>query len=102
MRMSIIALLLTGVLASSGCTSASKQKGTVRQTKPDDPREEKLAKSRSKKEPPPLPRLEPDQINEDNYQQQVKALQMEMDRELREIRRVAESPITPPTDEMDR
>jgi hypothetical protein len=92
MRLPIFGLLLTAVLASCGCTGASKQKGTVRQTKPEDPREDKAVRARPKKETPRVPRLPVEQINEDNYQQQVKALQMEMDRELREIGRAAESP----------
>jgi hypothetical protein len=98
----VTALLLAGALAAAGCVGGDKQKGTIRQARPDDPREEKMERSSKKQDaPPPIPRLAPEQINEDNYQQQVRALQDEMDRELREIRRSTEA-TEPPTDEKKR
>jgi len=96
MRKYVKALLLAGALASVGCVGGDKQKSTIRQARPDDPREEKMELSSKKQDAPPVPRLAPDQINEDNYQQQVRALQDEMDRELREIRRSTEVSVPEP------
>jgi hypothetical protein len=102
MRQYVTALLLAGALASVGCVGGDKQKGTVRQARPDDPREEKVEQSSKKQDgPPAIARLAPEQINEDNYQQQVRALQDEMDRELREIRRSPDAP-EPAPDEKKR
>jgi hypothetical protein len=102
MRKYVMALLLVGALASAGCVGGDKQKGTIRQARPDDPREDKMERSLKKQDGrPAIARLAPEQINEDNYQQQVRALQDEMDRELREIGRSTDAP-EPAPDEKKR